>query len=162
MKYLFLFFGLTMIFGCQNTTAETKDDTFKAVKKPDGDYSEIIRIEDSVFGDEKDTSLMAKMDFEAPVYDFGTVHEGDIVKHTFLYKNTGKRPLMLKVAHSTCGCTVPHYNTNTPLQPGDTDSIVVVFNTTNKIKKQNKPITVIANSHPNKVKLYLRGYVEPK
>lgn len=163
MKYfvavlIFTAFGL---MSCQNADTKGKDPAVKAVKAPNDDYSEIIRIEESIFGDEKDTALMAKMTFEEPIFNFGTVEEGDIVKHTFVYKNTGQRPLMLKVAHSTCGCTVPHYNTNTPLEPGDIDSIVVTFNTTHKTEKQNKPITVIANSYPNKVKLYLQGYVKP-
>ena len=167
MKYTLLFI-LTVIFAlpsCQNSSQDTKDNENRAIqshKKADGDYSEIIRIEDSILDGERDTSVMAKMTFPETVYDFGTVNEGDIVKHTFHYKNTGKRPLMLKVAHSTCGCTVPHYNTDTPLQPGDMDSIVVTFDTTNKAEKQNKPITVIANSYPNKVKLYLRGFVKQK
>ncbi len=167
MKYslLLLFSIFLAISGCQDSSQDTKAEgirKIKAHKKADGDYSEIIRIEDSVLDGERDTSLMAKMSFEEEVYDFGIVNEGDIVKHTFRYKNTGKRPLMLKVAHSTCGCTVPHYNTNTPLEPGDIDSIVVTFDTTNKTEKQNKPITVIANSYPNKVKLYLRGFVKQK
>jgi len=167
MKYSFLFiFASFFVFSsCQNATSDKKanrDDTIKAHKKADGDYSEIIRIENSILDGERDTSSMAKMTFEENIFDFGTVNEGDIVKHTFRYKNTGKRPLMLKVAHSTCGCTVPRYNTNTPLQPGEIDSIIVTFDTTNKPEQQNKPITVIANSHPNKVKLYLRGFVKQK
>jgi len=167
MKYNFLFLSalLLLFSSCQDSpqgTKNHKDPIIKAHKKADGDYSEIIRIEDSILDGDRDTSSMAKMSFEEKIYDFGTVNEGDIVKHTFRYKNTGKRPLMLKVAHSTCGCTVPHYNTNTPLQPGEIDSIVVTFDTTNKTEKQNKPITVIANSYPNKVKLYLRGFVNQK
>jgi len=165
MKYSALIFLVVAWVACQNDAQSPKTSKKPAVqahKKANGDYSEIIRIEDSIFEDDVDTSLMAKMQFEETVYDFGEVNEGDIVKHTFRYKNVGKRPLLLKVAHSTCGCTVPHYNSATPIPPGGMDSIVVVFNTTNKTERQEKPITVIANSHPNKVILYLRGLVKQK
>lgn len=162
---LFISICLLLAFGaCQNPkhNQATQEGAIKPIKKLDGDYSEVIRIEDSILKDEADTSKMAKMTFDETSFNFGTVDEGDIVKHTFVYTNTGHKPLLLKVAHSTCGCTVPHYNTNSMLQPGEQDSIVVVFNTLNKKKNQVKPITVIANSYPNKVKLYLRGYVNPK
>ncbi len=164
MKYLIFFSILLFWTGCQNSTPiKSKDNrVVKPVKKANGDYSEIIRIEDSILDEHADTNAMAKMTFENPIFDFGIVNEGDIVKHTFHYKNTGRKPLMLKVAHSTCGCTVPHYNAETPLPPGERDSIVVTFNTTNKPNRQSKPITVVANSYPNKVKLYLRGYVNEK
>lgn len=164
MKYLLLLLITISILSpsCQESSNDSNSHKIKAYKKADGDYSNIIRIEDSILEGDQDTSSMAKMTFDETVYDFGTVNEGDLIKHTFRYKNTGKRPLLLKVAHSTCGCTVPKYNTNTPLQPGGIDSIVVIFDTKNKPEKQNKTITVIANSHPNKVKLYLRGFVKQK
>jgi len=164
MKYLLLLLITISILSpsCQEPSNDSNSHKIKAYKKADGDYSNIIRIEDSILEGDQDTSSMAKMTFDETVYDFGTVNEGDLVKHTFRYKNTGKRPLLLKVAHSTCGCTVPKYNTDTPLQPGGIDSIVVIFDTKNKTEKQNKAITVIANSHPNKVKLYLRGFVKQK
>ncbi len=163
MKYLTVL--LLVWTSCQNTSTHTTEkDTrvVKPVKRADGDYSEIIRIEDSILDEHADTNAMAKMTFDNPIFDFGTVEEGDIVNHTFHYQNTGKKPLMLKVAHSTCGCTVPHYNKDIPLPPGKRDSIVITFNTANKPNRQNKPITVVANSYPNKVKLYLRGYVNEK
>jgi len=133
----------------------------KAVKRPDGDYSEIIRIEEGAFDDRSDTVHVPKMHFEETVYDFGTITEGTKVRHSFPYTNAGTKPLVIRVARSTCGCTVPYFNDKTPLPPGGKDSIVVVFDSHDKMGPQNKVVTVVANSYPNKVKLYLRGTVVP-
>ncbi|MDH5379626.1 MAG: DUF1573 domain-containing protein, partial [Cyclobacteriaceae bacterium] len=45
-------------------------------------------------------------EFEKTDHDFGTITDGDIVKHTFTFKNTGDAPLIIQSARGSCGCTV--------------------------------------------------------
>lgn len=105
-----------------------------------------------------DTVNVAKMNFKTSSYYFGEVREGDTVKHIFHFINTGNSPLAIKNAQTSCGCTVPTWP-EYMIAPGDSDSISVVFDTKNKTGYQNKAITVIGNTYPNKTIVYLKGRV---
>lgn len=91
-------------------------------------------------------------------FDFGTVEAGTIVRHRFPFRNAGGEPLVLTHARSTCGCTVPEYP-KTPIAPGDTASVLVVFDTEGKAGPQRKPITLTANTYPNETTLDVQGTV---
>ncbi|MEM9245212.1 MAG: DUF1573 domain-containing protein, partial [Cyanobacteria bacterium P01_F01_bin.153] len=108
-----------------------------------------------------DTSNIAKMTFTETTYDFGTVNEGDEVRHTFHFQNTGKAPLLISDARSTCGCTVPEYPKN-PIPPGGSGAINVLFRTKGKQNQQQKPVTITANTLPSNNVIYLNGIVQPK
>ena len=75
-----------------------------------------------------------------------------------MFKNTGKAPLIIKDADSSCGCTIPEIPKH-PTQPGEYGNIKAVFNTKGKIGSQNKVITVYTNGSPSTVKLSLSGLV---
>ncbi|RMF28619.1 MAG: DUF1573 domain-containing protein [Bacteroidetes bacterium] len=125
-----------------------------------GKVSEIIR--NPVSADTPaDTVNVAKITFEEERFDFGRVSEGTVVEHTFHFTNTGRVPLLISDARSTCGCTVPEWPKN-PIPPGGKDSIVVRFNTDGKVKRQKKPVTITANTYPSRTVIHLEGYVEPK
>lgn len=121
--------------------------------------SSIIR--NPVSADEpEDTVNVAKMVFEETTFDFGEVEEGESVEHTYKFTNTGKVPLLISNARSTCGCTVPDWPKD-PIPPGNTGEIKVRFNTKNKKNKQNKPVTITANTYPSNTKVFLTGFVNP-
>ncbi|PWJ58275.1 uncharacterized protein DUF1573 [Dyadobacter jejuensis] len=92
-------------------------------------------------------------------YDFGTVTEGDIVEHTFHFRNDGEFPLILNNITSSCGCTTPEWPKE-PIGPKEESSIVVRFDTKNKTGPQVKTITVYANTEPAFSELKLRGIVD--
>ena len=125
----------------------------------DGKISSIIRSPISADG-QVDTVNVAKMTFEKTTHDFGEVKEGDIVKHTFVFTNTGKVPLLINDAHSSCGCTIPNWPKH-PVQPGDKEKIEVEFNTKAKPRHQEKSITINANTYPSVTKVFLKGFVNP-
>ena len=108
-----------------------------------------------------DTTKLAKFEFEETEYEFGAVLEGAQVKHTFKFKNTGKVPLIISDARSTCGCTVPTYPKD-PIEPGESGEINVNFNTVRKLENQVKPVTITANTYPAKTVLKVKGYVKPQ
>src|ERR1019366_10336934 len=43
--------------------------------------------------------------FEHAFFDFGTVTEGDIVRHTFKFKNAGAGNVKIVNTETSCGCT---------------------------------------------------------
>lgn len=107
-----------------------------------------------------DTNHLARITFDEPEFDFGTVNEGEIVEHTFKFTNTGKVPLTVLRARSSCGCTIPEWPEE-PIPPGGTGVIKAKFDTVGKIRDQKKSITVTANTYPNDSKVVLKGVVTP-
>ena len=108
-----------------------------------------------------DTINLPKIRFSESMFDFGTVDEGAIVTHRFAFKNVGKEPLIISRGSSTCGCTVPEFP-RTPIAPGDTSSVKVVFNTDNKSGPQKKPVTLTANTYPSQTTIGLVGIVDKR
>lgn len=100
------------------------------------------------------------MDFAQTEFDFGTVNEGEIVKRTFKFKNTGKEPLIISNAQGSCGCTVPKWPRE-PIAPGGSGEIVVEFNSTKKAGKRNQQVTITANTEPAQTQIRLVGTVTP-
>ncbi len=105
-----------------------------------------------------DTNQLARIVFLEPEFDFGEATEGDIVTHQFKFTNTGKVPLTIMNARSTCGCTIPEWPEE-PIAPGGTGEITAKFNTDMKKELQKKVITVTANTYPNETKITLKGMV---
>lgn len=107
---------------------------------------------------EPDTVTTARFDFELTEFAFGEVKEGTVVKHDFPFVNTGKTPLLINKARSTCGCTVPNYPQE-PIAPGESGIVSVAFDTKNKYGRQRKPVTLIANTYPAMTTIYVDGTV---
>lgn len=114
-------------------------------------------------GYQQKAEAMAKtnVEFATEEHDFGQVKDGDIVRHTFKFTNSGSNPLVVQRAKASCGCTVPTW-TKEPIAPGETGEIAVEFNSKNKAGMQTKTITVTGNfdGNINKV-LRIKGEVLP-
>lgn len=85
--------------------------------------------------------------YDQPVFDFGTIDEGEIVKHAYKFKNTGSEPLVISNAKGSCGYTVPTWPKE-PVPPGGEAVINVEFNSKGKPGPQSKRVTVTANTTP--------------
>ena len=94
-------------------------------------------------------------------FDFGTVDEGDMVKHVFKFKNVGTEPLVISNAKGSCGCTVPTWPKE-PVPPGAMGEINVEFTSKGKPGSQSKRVTVTANTNPTETFLEIRGEVRGK
>jgi len=101
------------------------------------------------------------MSFDKEQYDFGTVTEGEIVKRTFKFKNTGKEPLIISDAKGSCGCTVPKWPRE-PIAPGASSEITVEFNSDKKTGKRNQQVTITSNTTPPQTIIRLTGNVTAK
>lgn len=108
----------------------------------------------------KPSAEPAKIEFEEAVYNFGEITAGDTVQHTFKFRNSGNVPLVIAAADAQCGCTVPDWPRE-PINPGKTGEIKVVFNSAHKIDKQDKKISVVANTDPEITVISLQGFVKP-
>jgi hypothetical protein len=101
------------------------------------------------------------LDFEEEVFDFGTITEGDTVSHTFKFKNVGKSALQISDVQVQCGCTVA----SKPEQPvgiGQSDQIVVRFNSKGKVGTNKKFVTILSNANPPETVLSFSAIVEGK
>ncbi len=107
-----------------------------------------------------DTNLLARITYEQPEFEFGTVNAGEIVNHVFKFTNTGKVPLTILKCRSSCGCTIPEWPEE-PIPPGGTGEIKAKFNTEGKLREQKKTITVTSNTYPNDTRVVLKGIVNP-
>jgi hypothetical protein len=102
---------------------------------------------------------LPKFEFETVEYNFGTVTEGQIVKYTYTFKNTGNADLVITDARGSCGCTVPTYPENA-IPPGGSGEISVQFDSNKRSGDQNKTVTLTANTSPTEFVLSLKGFVK--
>jgi len=84
--------------------------------------------------------------WEKSTHDFGDMTQGDKVEHTFKFTNAGTEPIVITNVEVTCGCTLPKSWPRDPIAAGGKGEIVVAFNSTGKLGKQNKVVTVVSNA----------------
>jgi hypothetical protein len=95
--------------------------------------------------------------FEFVEYDYGTIYQGDDGTCEFVFKNTGKNPLVLSNVRPSCGCTVPKWSKE-PIRSGDESSIEVKYNT-RRAGSFSKSITVYSNATNSPIVLKIKGNV---
>lgn len=95
-----------------------------------------------------------------PVYNFGTVLEGQHVNHSFTVRNIGTKDLILNGVKTSCGCTAAAPSTNR-VPPGGDSEIAVSFDTHFQKGHRERTITVYSNdpANPNLL-MTLQGNVE--
>jgi len=118
--------------------------------------TDVVKNNKSATGEEN--KPMPKMVFQETVHDFGKIIKGEKLKYRFKFKNTGNADLVITKVSTSCGCTASHYPKK-PIKPGEESYIEVVFDSTHKRGKQNKTITILANTQPNRTVLHIKGNV---
>lgn len=101
------------------------------------------------------------MDFKESEFNFGTIKEGEVIKHDFIFNNTGTSPVILSQVSASCGCTTPSY-TSEPVLPGKEGKISVEFNSAGQVGQQQKIISIASNAESKVMTVQLRGTVEAK
>jgi hypothetical protein len=101
----------------------------------------------------------SKIQFAEPVYDFGKVSSGELVKHEYAFTNVGNAELEVSNVQPSCGCTTAGDWTR-KVPPGKTGLIPIQFNSANYGGPVTKTVTVTSNdkSQPTVV-LQLKGTV---
>lgn len=111
--------------------------------------------------EEKPDGPLPTMEFQTMDHDFGTITEGQVVEHTYAFKNTGAAPLIIQGAQGSCGCTVPDW-TKEPIPVGGTGFVKAKFDSNGKPNIQNKTVTVTANTWPKQTVLRFKAMVTAK
>lgn len=101
------------------------------------------------------------MTFEEKEFDFGTIEQNTPQEHTFVFTNTGEAPLIITNASSSCGCTIPDYPKDTPIQPGEKSELVVKFNGSG-MNQVIKTVTLNTNTAKGQEMLRIKAFVQPK
>lgn len=107
----------------------------------------------------KNADDYAVMDFVETEHDFGTIQEGQKVETNFKFTNDSEVDLIISNAQGSCGCTVGEYPT-APVKPHEEGVIKVTFNSQGKHGKQQKSVTISANTKNRKELLQIFAEVQ--
>lgn len=111
-------------------------------------------------GDAEDTRLRPEITFKESTFVFGKIAQGEVIRHNFSLKNTGKAPLIISTIEPSCGCTVMRDWPREPIAPGKSATIEVEFDSSRQNPGfQKKSITVLANTVPARNVIHLEGEV---
>ncbi|MFT4679070.1 MAG: hypothetical protein ACI84C_000817 [Flavobacteriales bacterium] len=110
-------------------------------------------------GNNIDTSTLPIITFEDSTYNFGKVSEGELVKYTYKFENTGNAPLIISRVETSCGCTTAKDWSEAPYSTGAEGEITIEFDTNKRPGHQKKSIDIITNSVPAVIRIYLEGDV---
>jgi hypothetical protein len=105
------------------------------------------------------TNVGPKIQFAMPVYDFGKVQAGEVVKYGYVFTNTGDQVLEVTAVQPSCGCTTAGDWTHR-VAPGETGKVAIQFNSANFNGQVFKTVSVTSNDKqkPTMV-LQLKGSV---
>ncbi len=140
---LILLLAVFALSSCNNESGQVSSDVVHNPITADG---------------ESDMNQLPVFEWRETLHDFGTVIEGEKVTYSFVFKNTGKRDLLISGVRASCGCTATEY-TQEAVPPGEEGIVSVTFNTHRRRGFQHKSITVTANTQPNKAVLRIKAKV---
>ncbi len=89
-----------------------------------------------------------KIEVENDSHDFGEIEEGIVVTHNFVIKNSGDSVLDITKVRASCGCTAANPLKN-KLNPGESTTMEVEFNTFKREGKQKKHVYIFSNDPNN-------------
>jgi len=155
MKKVVLSLGLLMIVAAPSFAKDKKDK--KDGAKTTSSEAPVVQAHAPEMAAPSGSANADDMKFQTEVHDFGTIPEGPAAEYEFVFKNTGKDPIVIQRAQPSCGCTTPSYSKD-PVLPGKTGSIKASYGTQGRPNAFTKTITVVTNVG-SKV-LTIKGNVE--
>lgn len=100
-----------------------------------------------------------EISFEESHFDFGTIREGEVVSHSFKFRNTGSSPLLLAKIVTSCGCTTPSFSKE-PVLPGESGEITIAFDSKNRKGTNNKNVIIFSNAQQERMSIGFSAIVE--
>lgn len=91
-----------------------------------------------------DSGVAPRVVFDQPVYDFGTVEQGEKVTHLFRFHNRGGRDLRIESIKTSCGCTAAVLS-DSLIPPGGQGTISATFDTGQFLGEKKKTVVVHTN-----------------
>lgn len=138
MKYVFM--SLLFMFAVNYVSAQTTTIPAAPVEK------------------KKEDKKAPEIKFKTDLIDYGTIEQKADGEREFVFKNTGKSPLVISNCVGSCGCTVPTWPKE-PIKPGKTAAIKVKYDT-NRLGHFEKNVTVTSNAKNGQVMLKIKGDVK--
>lgn len=89
-------------------------------------------------------AAVPKIEFAEMVHDFGRIPASEVVKHEYVFTNTGSATLNITHVQASCGCTAAG-NWSREVAPGATGTIPIQFNGANFNGPIFKTVTVHCN-----------------
>ena len=101
----------------------------------------------------------ADFKFEKKVHKFGKVNEGEVIRFSYAFINSGTEPLIITDIKVACTCTTFDYPKK-PISPGETAEISVQFDTNKKIGYQDRTLEIFSNSLKSPEIIRFKGTVK--
>jgi len=93
-------------------------------------------------------------------HDFGTIYQGETVRHVFVFSNLGNAPLNVEKVTSSCGCTAALASAKV-LAPGASGEIQTSFDSTRFRGAVSKTVYLYTNDPAQPmVQMQLKGTVQ--
>jgi len=149
MKKIILFMllvGLLPMMSCNNPANKVENN------------KSTVQSKTSVANAKATSEKAPVLNFDETVHDFGKMAQGEIVKNSFHFKNTGNADLLISHISTSCGCTVGKYP-HQAVKPGEEGNIEVTFNSAYKMGYQNKSIMILSNTQPKRIVLRIKAMV---
>jgi len=109
--------------------------------------------------EEIDPADLPRFAFDSTTLDMGRMVQGAQVTKQYHFTNAGRSDLLISAVRGSCGCTVGKDWPKHPVAPGERGTIAVTFNSSGRSGRQEKTITVVANTRPPSNVLFLQGEV---
>ncbi len=119
-----------------HTERDPEEVTSDALNFPTSGYEDI------------DPQDLPAMTFEVTHLDLGQIVQGSKVERQYTFTNTGGGPLVITDVRGSCGCTVGKEWPKHPVAPGASANISVSFDSEGRSGRQDKTVTVVANTSP--------------
>jgi hypothetical protein len=110
--------------------------------------TDVINVPATASGKPAEPGTAPVITFSEDKHDFGKMTQGEKVTYAFTFQNTGGSDLVISSAQGSCGCTVPSYP-HTPVKPGESSKVDVVFDSEGKSGLVQKTITLVTNCNPS-------------
>ena len=165
LRLFIVVLAATLAFSCTDRNAENRIADLEArlasLEGKKNPVAPTTTAQPETAAETKPEGPLPAVQFTDLEHDFGTITEGQVVEHTFAFKNTGEAPLIIQSAQPSCGCTAPDW-TREPIPVGGTGFVKAKFDSNGKPNLQNKTITVTANTWPKQTVLRFKAMVLPK
>jgi hypothetical protein len=159
MKLKFFFIStLILTFQSCDNSPSTKAPEPSSIVATEENTKELKESLKDVAKEEKRLAKEAKqnmttMSFNVLNHEFGTVKEDTKHLYNFVVTNTGKKPLYIQDVKASCGCTTPK-KPEKAIASGKSDIIAIEFHPkVGQLGRQDKTVTVTANTKPAMVVL---------
>jgi hypothetical protein len=104
----------------------------------------------------------ATLQFQETIFDFGKIEAGTIVKHAYIFTNTGTQALVIQEVIPSCKLCTQASATQLVVQPGNQGVIMVEFNSTGRVGRQGKYVTIWSNVADSPTRVLIRGEISQR